>query len=124
MLVDQMCMSPFGLAVFFTFMTFAEGGGKKALKHKFVEVSSPIRASQRLTVVTGLSPHFEGQLLCMACSANHQLQFHASVSPNPLRQYRRCLLVCSLIPACTHVDVDRTMYLSLENSSVEKEGEF
>jgi len=38
MLVDQACMSPIGLAIFFTFMTLAEGGGQKALKRKFMEV--------------------------------------------------------------------------------------
>ena len=37
-LVDQVCMSPFGLALFFTFMTLAEGGGQRALKRKFFEV--------------------------------------------------------------------------------------
>jgi hypothetical protein len=31
-------MSPLGLALFFTFMTLAEGGGQRALKRKFVEV--------------------------------------------------------------------------------------
>jgi hypothetical protein len=31
-------MCPIGLAMFFTFMTFAEGGGQKALKRKFAEV--------------------------------------------------------------------------------------
>jgi len=117
-------MSPFGLAVFFTFMTLAEGGGRKALKHKFAEVSPLIRTSQRLIVVIGLSPHIESQLLCLACRANHQLQVHASVPPDPLRQYHWCLLVCSVIPANIYVDIDRTMYLSLENSSVEKDSEF
>ena len=38
-LVDQVCMSPVGLAIFFTYMTFTEGGGQKALKRKFMEVS-------------------------------------------------------------------------------------
>ena len=35
--VDQIIMCPIGLAVFFTFMTIAEGGGQKALKRKFME---------------------------------------------------------------------------------------
>lgn len=37
-LVDQVCMSPIGLAVFFTFMNITEGGDQKALKRKFMEV--------------------------------------------------------------------------------------
>jgi hypothetical protein len=37
-LVDQACMSPIGLAVFFTFMNITEGGHQKALKRKFMEV--------------------------------------------------------------------------------------
>lgn len=42
-LVDQVCMSPLGLALFFTFMTLAEGGGQRALKRKFVEVVKLLR---------------------------------------------------------------------------------
>lgn len=34
-------MSPVGLAIFFTFMTLAEGGNQKALKRKFAEVQKP-----------------------------------------------------------------------------------
>lgn len=34
-------MCPIGLAIFFTFMSIAEGGGKKALKRKFIEVLPP-----------------------------------------------------------------------------------
>lgn len=38
--VDQTCMCPVGLAIFFTFMALTEGGGQKALKRKFQEVDS------------------------------------------------------------------------------------
>ncbi|KAJ5160382.1 uncharacterized protein N7482_007386 [Penicillium canariense] len=38
---DQLIFAPFGLACFFTFMTIAEGGGKRALTHKFQDVYLP-----------------------------------------------------------------------------------
>lgn len=37
-LADQLVFAPVGLGCFFTFMTVAEGGGKRALKQKFQEV--------------------------------------------------------------------------------------
>ncbi|KAL3414825.1 hypothetical protein V8F44DRAFT_113256 [Aspergillus fumigatus] len=39
--VDQLMFAPFGLACFFTFMTVAEGGGKRALTRKFQDVYLP-----------------------------------------------------------------------------------
>ncbi|KAJ5432702.1 uncharacterized protein N7458_011858 [Penicillium daleae] len=38
---DQLIFAPFGLACFFTFMTIAEGGGKRALTQKFRDVYLP-----------------------------------------------------------------------------------
>ncbi|OJK00400.1 Mpv17/PMP22 family protein [Aspergillus aculeatinus CBS 121060] len=38
---DQLMFAPFGLACFFTFMTVAEGGGKRALTRKFQDVYLP-----------------------------------------------------------------------------------
>ncbi|GIJ83993.1 hypothetical protein Asppvi_002826 [Aspergillus pseudoviridinutans] len=39
--VDQLMFAPFGLCCFFTFMTVAEGGGKRALTRKFQDVYLP-----------------------------------------------------------------------------------
>jgi len=39
--LDQLVMAPIGLACFFTYMTIAEGGGKKALTHKFRDIYLP-----------------------------------------------------------------------------------
>jgi len=38
---DQLMFAPFGLACFFTFMTVAEGGGKRAVVRKFQDVYVP-----------------------------------------------------------------------------------
>lgn len=38
---DQLLFSPVGLAVFFTFMTVAEGGGKRAIARKFQDLYVP-----------------------------------------------------------------------------------
>ncbi|KAJ5691265.1 hypothetical protein N7493_000595 [Penicillium malachiteum] len=38
---DQFIFAPFGLACFFTYMTIAEGGGKRALTQKFRDVYLP-----------------------------------------------------------------------------------
>ncbi|QDS74658.1 hypothetical protein FKW77_009362 [Venturia effusa] len=38
---DQLLFSPVGLAVFFTFMTVAEGGGKRAITRKFQDLYVP-----------------------------------------------------------------------------------
>ncbi|KAJ5098908.1 hypothetical protein N7532_005909 [Penicillium argentinense] len=38
---DQLIFAPFGLACFFTYMTIAEGGGKRALTQKFRDVYLP-----------------------------------------------------------------------------------
>ncbi|KAJ5285824.1 hypothetical protein N7524_001130 [Penicillium chrysogenum] len=38
---DQFIFAPFGLACFFTYMTIAEGGGRRALTHKFRDVYLP-----------------------------------------------------------------------------------
>ncbi|GCB22478.1 protein sym1 [Aspergillus awamori] len=39
--VDQLMFAPFGLACFFSFMTVAEGGGRRALTRKFQDVYLP-----------------------------------------------------------------------------------
>ena len=39
--LDQLMMAPCGLALFFTFMTVAEGGGKRAIAKKFQDVYVP-----------------------------------------------------------------------------------
>ncbi|KAK6815915.1 hypothetical protein RU639_009260 [Aspergillus parasiticus] len=39
--VDQFLFAPFGLVCFFTFMTLAEGGGRRALTRKFQDVYLP-----------------------------------------------------------------------------------
>jgi hypothetical protein len=38
---DQFIFAPCGLALFFTYMTVAEGGGKKAIARKFGDVYMP-----------------------------------------------------------------------------------
>lgn len=38
---DQLLFSPVGLAIFFTFMTVAEGGGKRAVTRKFQDLYVP-----------------------------------------------------------------------------------
>ncbi|KAJ5383038.1 hypothetical protein N7517_000949 [Penicillium concentricum] len=38
---DQLIFAPFGLACFFTYMTIAEGGGRRALTNKFRDVYLP-----------------------------------------------------------------------------------
>jgi len=39
--VDQFCFAPVGLAVFFTYMTIAEGGGRRALSRKMKDIYVP-----------------------------------------------------------------------------------
>ncbi|KAL5415325.1 hypothetical protein PMIN06_000359 [Paraphaeosphaeria minitans] len=41
MALDQLMFSPVGLACFFTFMTVAEGGGKRAVARKFQDIYIP-----------------------------------------------------------------------------------
>lgn len=38
---DQLLFSPVGLAIFFTFMTVAEGGGRRAITRKFQDLYVP-----------------------------------------------------------------------------------
>lgn len=38
---DQLLFAPVGLGIFFTFMTVAEGGGRRAITKKFQEVYVP-----------------------------------------------------------------------------------
>jgi len=46
---DQLIFAPFGLTCFFTFMTVAEGGGKRAITRKFQDVYLPaLRANWTL----------------------------------------------------------------------------
>jgi hypothetical protein len=83
-------MSPLGLALFFTFMTLAEGGGQRALKRKFLEVAR-ISGVDRLMI--GILAFTKGELLYLACCADHQFQVYAIATPNPFCQYGRSLLV-------------------------------
>lgn len=39
--MDQLIFAPIGLSIFFTFMTVAEGGGKRAIIKKFQDVYLP-----------------------------------------------------------------------------------
>jgi Mpv17 / PMP22 family len=39
--MDQLIFAPIGLSIFFTFMTIAEGGGKRAIFKKFQDVYLP-----------------------------------------------------------------------------------
>lgn len=39
--MDQLCFAPVGLAAFFTYMTLAEGGGKKSILKKLDHVYIP-----------------------------------------------------------------------------------
>jgi Mpv17 / PMP22 family len=39
--MDQLIFAPIGLGVFFTFMTLAEGGGKKHIVKKFQDIYIP-----------------------------------------------------------------------------------
>lgn len=39
--MDQLCFAPVGLAAFFTYMTVAEGGGKKGILRKLDHVYIP-----------------------------------------------------------------------------------
>jgi len=88
-LVDQVCMSPLGLAVFFTFMTLAEGGGQRALKRKFLE---------------GYLPTLRANYCVWPAVQIINFKF----MPLPLQ-----------IPFVNTVGVFWNMYLSLENSSVD-----
>ena len=92
-LVDQVCMSPFGLALFFTFITLAEGGGQRALKRKFQEVTIFF---EEMRLMTGLLAFFENELLYLACCADYQFQFCAAATPNPVCEHGGSLLVCLL----------------------------
>ena len=38
---DQLIFAPFGLTCFYTFMTIAEGGGRKAISKKFQDIYLP-----------------------------------------------------------------------------------
>ncbi len=47
--MDQLIFAPIGLSCFFTFMTVAEGGGKRAVMKKFQDVYVPaLRANYLL----------------------------------------------------------------------------
>jgi protein Mpv17 len=92
-LVDQVCMSPFGLALFFTFITLAEGGGQRALKRKFLEVAQNLGPAR---LMIGILACTEGELLSLACCADHQFQVYAIATPNPFCQYGRSVLVRTL----------------------------
>lgn len=49
MAMDQLIFAPIGLGFFFTFMTVAEGGGRKAVTKKFQDVYVPaLRANYML----------------------------------------------------------------------------
>jgi len=63
--VDQVCMCPAGLAVFFTFMTLAEGGGQKAIKRKFRDVRTPLPPLWA-ELMKGIYSYVEGELLYLA----------------------------------------------------------
>lgn len=39
--MDQLCFAPVGLAAFFTYMTIAEGGGRKDIIKKLDNVYAP-----------------------------------------------------------------------------------
>lgn len=39
--MDQLCFAPVGLSIFFTFMTVAEGGGRRDITRKFQDVYLP-----------------------------------------------------------------------------------
>ena len=41
MACDQLIFAPIGLAAFFTFMTIAEGGGRRAISRKFQDIYLP-----------------------------------------------------------------------------------
>ena len=47
--MDQLIFAPIGLSIFFTFMTVAEGGGRRAIIKKFQDVYVPaLRANYLL----------------------------------------------------------------------------
>ncbi|WPG99641.1 Hypothetical protein R9X50_00246000 [Acrodontium crateriforme] len=88
---DQLLFAPVGLAIFFTFMTVAEGGGKRAVAKKFQEVYVP------------------------ALKANY------IVWPAVQMLNFRVVPIQFQIPFVSTIGIAWTAYLSLTNSSDESE---
>jgi Mpv17 / PMP22 family len=89
--MDQLIFAPIGLSVFFSFMTVAEGGGKRAILKKFQDVYLPaLRANY------------------MVWPAVQILNF-------------RSVPIQFQIPLVSTVGIAWTAYLSLTNSAEENE---
>lgn len=86
---DQLIFSPVGLALFFTYITVAEGGGRKAVQRKFSQVYVPALKSNY-----------------MVWPAVQMLNFR--VVPLPLQ-----------LPFVSTVGIAWTTYLSLTNSAAD-----
>jgi hypothetical protein len=83
-------MCPIGLAMFFTFMTIAEGGGQKALKRKFMEVTF----FPGLGLSIGIFSCIKSELLYLASRANCQFQIYAIAVTDSFCEYCGSVLVC------------------------------
>ena len=94
-----------GLACFFTFMTVAEGGGKRAVQRKFQDVYVPALKANFLIWPTVQIINFRVM----------PIQFQIVRSPC----LHLCFLLTFLQPFVSTVGIAWTAYLSLTNSAEE-----
>src|SRR5690242_13755616 len=102
---DQFLFAPAGLAAFFTYMTIAEGGGKRAVQRKFQDVYIPALKANFLIWPTVQIINFRVM----------PIQFQIV---RPLTLLLRPLLT-HLQPFVSTVGIAWTAYLSLTNSAEE-----
>jgi len=101
---DQLIFAPIGLSCFFTFMTVAEGGGKRAVARKFQDVYIPALKANYLVWPAVQILNFriipiQFQIVCTIFR-------HKSTIANDLTQ-----------PFVSTIGIAWTAYLSLTNSS-------
>jgi hypothetical protein len=99
---DQFLFAPAGLACFFTFMTVAEGGGKRAVQKKFQDIYVPALKANWLVWPTVQIVNFR------IMPIQYQI-----VGIARLRQFQ----ALTLLPAIRLVGIAWTAYLSLTNSA-------
>ena len=102
---DQFLFAPAGLAAFFTYMTLAEGGGKRAVQRKFQDVYVPALKANFLIWPTVQIINFRVM----------PIQFQIVRFPC----LHLCILLISSQPFVSTIGIAWTAYLSLTNSAEE-----
>ena len=106
MACDQLIFAPIGLAAFFTFMTIAEGGGRRAISRKFQDIYLPsLKANWMIWPVVQI-------LNFRVVPVPFQI---VSLTVNNV-----CSMINTMQPFVSSVGIVWTCYLSLTNSSEEE----